>query len=541
MMKNTFIYVEKEASTKIHVKIENLEDIKSLLKEMTQYIEANTQGDLEKEGLCTFTFEDKEAMGEAEFFEKIVKEYPAVRPHVLEYVQAIDIKKVKKISLKGLALAGIAGITALSLVDSKYYKDFVEFFERADITEEEEGDEHNRLAFTDNFERILATQPCDKSMMELIAGFAYLFDYGDIELPQNISTELFDYLLKIRLEQEYQFEVGKPHNVPDDIEDVFPSFVQQVFDKVNPSFTFFDCLYDTDIKERFKKDLEAQRLSTYDSLLGIKANPTFHSANDQGIEVIVDIEQEEDIEKAINLLCQLFREENVDNVDVAYNIDFGRLGEDNKFEITHHENSFFSYVIENYSNLHDTVLSYAYSLSTEVGDNVEGLPEGIGFITELAQTDKKYISEFGHFILSRDLNHASAGWQERDYVLEVLTEWDWCPEIIDLAVECFCTPAQWGPEEWIPIDKEIRPEVFDTFMKKLCDRKRYLHEKEAMIYDENFEVKIDYIYQNFYGIDDLLVHVFEGQNKEDLGEKFNKAIGQNCYPTYAFFKMGKMV
>jgi len=523
-MKNTFSYLE-QACTKILAKMDNLEQISSLLKEMTQYTEENIEGHAEKPDIFYFIYEKTDDQGqvvdtikEAKFFEKIVKEFPEIRSQVLEYVESIPVEKLDDISFKG-----IDAMTELALVDSKYYKDFQQFFKRIYNEEDDEV-----LEFTNSLNRIFASPNCDKAMMELLVGCDELFIYAedDIELPTTISRELFDYLLKITLEQ-------KKDSITDDIEDV-PFYIYATFNKVFPYKDFLDCLFETDMNDRFKRALEAGETPTYDSLLGIKANAVFFSVDDDGIEVIVDIKKEAEVKNALECLCQLFTEDDMENID--YDIAFGKLQEDQEFEAIYDEDDFFSYVIKNYPNLQDTVLDYAFKLSAEVGDDGHGLPEGLSIMTKLATTNKKYINDFGRFLLSRDLNHASAGGQEREYVWEVLSEWDWCSEIIDLAVKCFCTPAQWTADEWIPIDNDIRPDVFNTFIKKLCDRKVYLHEKEAMVYDENFEVKIDYIYQEFFGIDKILAKVFEDQSKEDLYKQFNKALGQNIYPTYEFFK-----
>lgn len=524
-MKNTFSYLKEEACTKISVKMDNLEHISAVLDEIPKYIEENIKIYADKEGLFNVVFEEIDdnnqvlnTIKKVVFFEQIIKKYPEIRQQILGYVKSLPVEKLKDTTI------GLDAVTALSLFDPIYYKNFVEFFKRTNISKEQE---YRIKELTNSLNRIFATQHCDKAMMKLLMGFDELFFLAvdNIVLPTDIPKELFNYLLKITLEQNKN-EIG------DDIWNT-PFYIHEAFGKVSPYRNFFECEEETDLGGRFKKAIQAGNIPTYDSLLGIKNKPTFYSANENGVEVIVDINKEEEVKKVIELLCQLFKE---NKKDIAYNITFGKQLGPNLFEQSHNENDFFSYVIEHYPNLHDALNDYAFMLSDELGDDDWGLPQGISIITDLAQTNKKYIKYFERFLLSRDLNHPSSGWQEIGYVDAVLSTWDWCPEIMDLALECFDTGAQWGSEEWIPIDKKTRPEVINRFIKKLCDKKGHLQKKEATVYDKNLEAEKDYVYLSFFGIDAILAKVFEDQDQDDLYKKFNQAIEQGFYPTYEFFK-----
>ena len=154
-----------------------------------------------------------------------------------------------------------------------------------------------------------------------------------------------------------------------------------------------------------------------------------------------------------------------------------------------------------------------------------------------AARSKKYIKDFIEILDHFDLNHPEG--DEGDSIERVFNAWKWGPEKIDLAVYLTNMPSQDFVKECLHL-RGLSPELFDLYLKRLCDDTWYLYEDKPLPYDENFEPKNNFIYPRVYFIKELLLDVFPDKEGDALEELFYKAVGQKHYPTYDFFETGKI-
>jgi len=163
-------------------------------------------------------------------------------------------------------------------------------------------------------------------------------------------------------------------------------------------------------------------------------------------------------------------------------------------------------------------------------------------VAQKAKRDKKAIREFIGFINRCDFNHPSGPQEEAEIMWEVISAWKWCPETVDLAATCFFTPAQWGPDQCVPMQRPMPEDMFDLFMQHLCYSAFDLEKQPSKTYNPNYQLNLpreDAFQQSFRFsfVIELLRNMFD-KEEEELKREVNKAIAQNFIPTYQFLKSG---